>query len=134
VPKKARRSTLATVAFLAALILVLGLAATAVLVSARGSFYVGTDGGEVAIFRGRPGGLIGFDPTLEERTDVRVADVLPSRLEDLRKGKSVSSVGAAREYVRWISEEGANALMASASTTSTTAPPASTAPPPAPIP
>lgn len=134
VPKKARRSTLATVAFLAALILVLGLAATAVLVSARGSFYVGVDGGDVAIFRGRPGGLIGFDPTLEERTDVRVADVLPSRLEDLRKGKSVSSVGAAREYVRWISEEGANALMASASTTSTTAPPASTAPPPAPIP
>ncbi|MBA2751488.1 MAG: Stp1/IreP family PP2C-type Ser/Thr phosphatase [Actinobacteria bacterium] len=131
-PEKSRRPNLATIAFLAALILVLGLAATAVLISARGSFYVGTDGNDVAIFRGRPGGLLGFDPTLEERTDVRVADVLPSRLEDLRKGKSVSSVGAARDYVRGISEEGAKALMAS--TTSTTPPPATTAPPPAPLP
>jgi len=131
-PKKARRSNLATIAFLAALILVLGLAATAVLISARSSFYVGMDGNDVAIFRGRPGGLLGFDPTLEERTDVRVADVLPSRLEDLRKGKQESSMGAARRYVREISEEGAKALMAS--TTSTTLPPTSTAPPPAPLP
>jgi len=130
--KKSRRPHLATIAFLAALTLVLGLAATAVLVSARGSYYVGMDGGEVAIFRGRPGGLLGFDPTLQERTGVRLADVLPSRLEDLRKGKQAPSMGAARRYVREISEEGAKARMAS--TTSTTSPPTPTDPPPAPLP
>jgi len=135
-PTKPRHTRLATVAFLAALTLVLGLAATAVLLSARDSFYIGVDGDNVAIFRGRPGGLLGFDPTLEERTDVKVADVLPSRLEDLRKGKSVSSRSAARDYVGEISEEGAQARMASttSSTTSSTAPPAPAVPPPAPIP
>ncbi len=128
-PTKARRPNLATVAFLGALILVLGLAAAAILVSARGSYYVGTDGDEVAIFKGRPGGLVGFGPTLEERTGVRVSEVLPSRVDDLRKGKREPSVDAARGYVREIAEEGANALLAS--TTSTVPPPAS-APPPAP--
>ncbi len=128
-PIKARRPNLATVAFLGALILVLGLAAAAILFSARGSYYVGVDGDEVAIFKGRPGGLVGFGPTLEERTGVRVAEVLPSRVDDLRKGKREPSVDAARSYVREIAEEGANALLAS--TTSTVPPPAS-APPPAP--
>ncbi len=130
-PRTSRGPNLATVAFLAALILVLGLAATAILVSARGSYYVGVDGDDVAIFKGRPGGFLGFDPTLEERTDVRVADVLPSRIEDLRKGKQEPSVSAARSYVRDIAEEGARALMAA--TTSTIPPPASAAPP-APLP
>jgi protein phosphatase len=129
-PKKSWRPNLATVAFLAALILVLGLAATAILVSARGSYYVGFDGDVVAIFKGRPGGLLGFEPTLEERTDVRVADILPSRAEDLRKGKQEPSVDAARRYVREIAQEGTNAL--TASTTSTVPPSVSTTPPPAP--
>ncbi len=130
-PKKTRRPNLATVAFLAVLILILGLAATAILVAARGSYYVGVDGDDVAIFKGRPGGLLGFEPTLEERTGVRVADVLPSRLEDLRKGKQEPSMAAARSYVREIAEEGAKALMAT--TTSTIPPPASVAPPSAPL-
>lgn len=134
---KSRRSNLATVAFLGTLILVLGLAAVAILFSARGSYYVGIDGDEVAIFKGRPGGLVGFEPTLEERTGLRVTDILPSRVQDLRKGKREPSMDAARSYVQEIGEEGANALMAS--TTSTVPPPASpppssSTPPPAPPP
>jgi len=120
--KRARRLNLATIAFLLVLVLVLGLAATAILVSARGSYFVGLQGDDVVIFQGRPGGLLGFHPTLKERTGVRLADVLPGRADDLRRGKQESSLGAARSYVRLIAQEGAAAASAS------------TVPPPAPTP
>ena len=121
-PRKTRRVNLATVAFLVVLLLVLGLAATAILVSARGSYFVGLQGDDVVIFQGRPGGLLGFQPTLKERTGVRSAEVLPSRVEDLRRGKQEPSIDAARSYVRLIAQEGAAASAATS------------VPPPPPIP
>ena len=38
---------------------------------ARKDYYVGVDQGRVTVFKGVPGGLAGWDPTIEQRTDAR---------------------------------------------------------------
>jgi protein phosphatase len=100
-----RRVTGRVVAFLLVLLLLLGGAAGAVGWFARGSYYVGLDGGRVTIYQGRPGGLLWFDPTVARRTDLTVADVLPGRLDALEKGKQEPSLSDAEEYVNNLRHE-----------------------------
>tara|TARA_B110000240_G_C13371155_1_gene398269 strand:- start:550 stop:843 length:294 start_codon:yes stop_codon:yes gene_type:complete len=51
------------------------LVATVVLVAglyARQGWFIGSDDGDVAVFRGRPSGLLWFDPTFVEGGDLRL--------------------------------------------------------------
>jgi protein phosphatase len=86
---------------------------------ARHTFFVGLEGNQVVIFRGRPGGLLWFDPTLEKRTALTTDEVVPARLPDLRKGKSVASLADADRYVNNLEQE-AKDTVATTTTTSTT--------------
>ena len=113
-----RRITGRVIAFLLVLLLVLGGAAAAVGVYARGSYFVGLDEGQVAIFKGRPGGLLWFGPTIEERTDLTESSVPPARADDVANGHVVTSLDEARAYVR--------NLAPTTTTTTTTAPTAET--------
>jgi protein phosphatase len=97
-------------------LLVLAGAVAAVGLYARGSYYVGLDDGEVVVFKGRPGGLLWFQPTVESRTKLLESDVRPSRVDDLSRGKVEPSAGAARRYVANLRREAA--------------PPPTTVPPP----
>jgi protein phosphatase len=128
-----RRLTGRVVAFVVVLAVLIGGTVGAVAWYARSSYYVGVQGDRVAIFQGRPGGLLGMDPTLKERTSLLVADVAPARRDDLARGKEVPSLDAARVYVTNLKEEAA-ALLPPPTTTTTTVPPAppppSAAPPP----
>jgi protein phosphatase len=99
------------VIFVAALLLIVGGAFAAIAVYARGSYFVGFKGERVAIFKGRPGGLLWFDPTLAQRTALARDRVPPSRLADVRAGKEEPSLAAARRYVRNLQSE-ADALNA----------------------
>ncbi|MEA3075379.1 MAG: family protein phosphatase, partial [Actinomycetota bacterium] len=63
-----RRLTPRVAIFVVLLLIVVGGAGAAIGVYARGAYYVGLDHGQVAIFKGRPGGLLWFQPTVEERT------------------------------------------------------------------
>jgi protein phosphatase len=61
------RTGLAMAAFVVAtVVLVLGL-------YAHQGWFIGSDDGDVAVFRGRPSGLLWFEPTLVEGGDLRVA-------------------------------------------------------------
>jgi PPM family protein phosphatase len=105
---------------------VLAIGATAINWYARHTFYVGLQNDQVVIFRGRPGGLLWFDPTLEKRTDLSVDDVLEVHLPELRDGKSQSSLADADRYVNNLEQEAKEARTRPASrppttTTSTTA-------------
>ena len=102
---RARRFTWRVVAFAAALVLVLAMAVAAVGWYARHTYFVGIDHGQVAIFKGRPGGLLWFDPTLDRRTSLNERDVLPSRLPDLRDGKEEASLADAQRYVNNLRQE-----------------------------
>jgi PPM family protein phosphatase len=118
-----RRVTGRVVAFVLVLVLVLGGAAAAVGFYARGSYFVGLDEGRVAIFKGRPGGLLWFSPTVEERSTLTEASVPEARLDDVANGHEVATLDEARAYL-------AN-LEAAATTTTvvTTTPPTTAAPP-----
>jgi protein phosphatase len=107
-------------AFVVALVLVVGLALVAVGWYARHTYYVGIDNGQVAIFKGRPGGLLWFNPTLDQRTALSEKDVPPARLPDVRAGKEEATRAEAQRYVNALRQEAA----AQAQTTTTTAPPA----------
>lgn len=100
----ARRITARVVVFVLALALVLGGAAAAVGWYARGAYFVGVDRGRVTIFQGRPGGLLWFDPTVAERTDIAESQLRPADVPDLERGKEEPSLGAARDYVRLLRE------------------------------
>jgi hypothetical protein len=62
-------------------------------------------GKQVAIFKGRPGGFLWFNPSVEQRTDLRVDDVVPARQPDLKAGHSEPSLANAQRYVTRLRQE-----------------------------
>ncbi|HUR23344.1 MAG TPA: SpoIIE family protein phosphatase, partial [Acidimicrobiales bacterium] len=101
-----RRFTWRVAIFVLAILAVLGTAAYAMAWYARGAYYVGLDSEQVAIFRGRPGGMLWFDPTLVERKQQPVgADLLPAQRIELEAGHEVSSKAAADRYVNNLRQE-----------------------------
>ena len=117
-----RRLTLRVVVFVVVLVVVLAGAAAAVGFYARGGYYVGLDGGDVVIFKGRPGGLLWFQPTVYRRTDIVAADVPIVRLDDVKAGKEEPSVGAANRYIQNLRDEHDRLANGFSTTTSTTTP------------
>jgi len=65
-PGVVRASLASASCILAAAVLVLGM-------YAHQGWFIGLDDGDVAVFRGRPSGLLWFEPTLVEGGDLRVA-------------------------------------------------------------
>lgn len=94
------------------------------------TYYVGFDGDEVAIFQGRPGGLLWIDPTLEDSTDIHRDEVPDRYLPALDAGSEYSSLAKAQRYVSNIEgdiiDEAATTTTTTTSTTTTTAPSTST--------
>jgi protein phosphatase len=97
------------VAFVLALLALIAVVAVAVGWYARHTYYVGVDQGQVAIFKGRPGGLLWFKPTLEQRKNLRVEDVLPVHQADLKAGKEEATFADAQRYVNSLQQEAAAA-------------------------
>jgi PPM family protein phosphatase len=102
---KTRPVTLRVVGFLALLIALIGGAGVAVAWYARSSYFVGLNNDVLTIYKGRPGGLLWFKPTVAKTTDVQSTDVLPSRLSDLRSGKEEPSLSQAEAYVTRLQAE-----------------------------
>jgi serine/threonine protein phosphatase PrpC len=129
-----RRFTWRVVVFFAALAAVVAVGILAISWYARNTYYVGLDGDRVAIFKGRPGGFLWFEPTLRERKTLTIEEVFPSRLTELRAGKEEPSKAAADRYINQIRQEGAARVTATTTTvpalTTTVPPPADTAPVP----
>lgn len=101
-------------------VLVLGIAVAAVGWYARRSYYVGVHQGNVTIFKGVPGGLAGWDPTVEQRTDVAIDDLRPADQALVNDEKHFSSLADAEAFVARIEDR------AAAATTTTTRPSTST--------
>jgi protein phosphatase len=104
---------------------VLALAFGAVAWYARGTYFVGFDKSRVTIFKGRPGGVLGWDPTVERRTTIDVTDLVESEKAAVDDKKTFSSRGGADDYVRRLRK-----AIADRTTRSTVpTPPESTVPP-----
>jgi protein phosphatase len=117
------------VAFFAVLLMVLGGISAAVWWFGERSYFVGLQGNQVAIFKGRPGGLLWIQPTVTQRTPLTTTTVLPARVPDLRAGKEEPSLSAAQQYVNNLTQE---AKSLPAGTPGGPPAPTTTAPAPAP--
>ncbi len=94
-----RRITVRVIFFF---LLILAVPAGAVAVVrwyALDNWYVAIDHGNLAVYQGRPGGFLGFQPKLLDRTDVTTKEVLAFRLRDLRQTVTEPSLKAAERYI-----------------------------------
>lgn len=87
-------------ALVVAVVVIVVLAITAVAAWARSSYYVGVQGPDVVIFQGRPGGVLWFDPTVEEPVNLGVVELDDADLDALRAGVEFGDIGEARDYGR----------------------------------
>jgi protein phosphatase len=117
---RSRAITIRVIAFLALLIALVGGAGVAVAWYARGSYFVGLSNDRLTVYKGRPGGLLWFQPTVAATSQVHTADVASYRLNDLRTGKEEPSLSRAQDYIDSLKDEKARLTP---TTTTTTAPP-----------
>jgi hypothetical protein len=101
------------------ILVILGIALGAVAWYARNQYYVAPAAGRVVVYRGVPGGLLWWDPTIERRTDLRMDELRPADTGHVRGEPTFSSQGDANAYVRRITERATGA-------TTTTRPPTTT--------
>lgn len=94
------RFTWRVLVFVALFFVVLGVGVYAVSAFANNTFFVGFQGDEVAIFRGRPGGILWIKPSVEESTGIQRDEVPPQFLSDLQRGKDEATIEEARRYVQ----------------------------------
>ncbi len=116
-------------------LLVLGVAVAATAWYARKDYYVGLDHARVAVYKGVPGGLLAWNPTIERRTAIPADDLVPADLASVRDQPKFSSLAQANAFIAKLRDRngGSAATSAAPSTTTTTtvpatATPASTAP------
>jgi protein phosphatase len=110
------------------IVIVLGIAVGAIAWYARSSYYVAVDRDRITIFKGRPGGVLGWDPTVERRTQLTRADLTNAQRSDLEDEKEFSSLDDAERYVARLREDFEERT--TPSTTTTVPPPTTTTAPP----
>ncbi|HMD45522.1 MAG TPA: Stp1/IreP family PP2C-type Ser/Thr phosphatase [Acidimicrobiales bacterium] len=72
---------------------------------ATDNWFVTVKSGQIVVYQGRPGGLLGFPPKLVDRTGVTTAEVLPIHLSALRSNVEEPTLAAARRYVNGLRQE-----------------------------
>ena len=82
------------------------------------TWYVGVDGDNVAVFHGKPGGVLWIQPSLAEDSDLLLANVPQSAIADVKNGVEQPSLDSARSYIE-------NLIELNAKTTTTTNAPSS---------
>ena len=73
---------------------------------AMSSYFVQTsDGQSIVIYRGRPGGVLWFQPQVETVSSTTVADILPSRVKKLQHGIVEPTLASAKRYIANLADE-----------------------------
>jgi hypothetical protein len=86
----------------------------------QSTYYVGLNGNAVAIYQGRPGGILWFKPQLIETSQVDRSQLLSSTIATLRVGITESSLPAAERVIARLRNEKQIALAAGTTTTTST--------------
>jgi len=117
--RPSRRFTWRVALFVVLIVVVVGGAIATIQWYGGSTYFVGLDGDQVAIFKGRPGGLLWIEPKLVEPTTLEADRLPPSRRSEVENGKEVATLAAARNFVDNLNEQ-ADELDAAATTTTTT--------------
>jgi PPM family protein phosphatase len=99
------------------LLLIAGIAAAALGWYARSSYFVGASGNDVVIYKGVPGGVLGWNPTVDQRTGLALASLPAVDRDRVTTNSSRGSHATAEAYVSRL-----RAAVAATSTTTTTRP------------
>jgi PPM family protein phosphatase len=116
---KTRRVTWRVVVFVLLLLALIGGVFATIQWYGQSTYYVGFQGDEVAIFKGRPGGVLWIDPKLVDTTDLVRERVPADTVDDVSEGHEASSRAAAQDYVDRLVER-ADQLSPTTTTTTTT--------------
>jgi serine/threonine protein phosphatase PrpC len=96
--------------FVAAVLVVLAVLLTTVVNYANSGYFVGTDGEEVVIYTGQPGGWLWFEPEFEESVDgLTVADLDSDDLLLVSDGVEFESLDEARIYAATLTQQAGRA-------------------------
>jgi protein phosphatase len=93
------RTGMRVVLVLLPVVLILAIAAAAIGWYARDSYYVGASNGEVVIFKGVPGGVLGWDPTVDSRTGIRLDDLTQLDRHSVETNSTKGSLETAEQFV-----------------------------------
>ena len=107
-PKPARqrsRITWRVVVFVLALFVVLGGAYLLVVWYGTNAYFVSFEDDHVAIYQGRPGGLLWIEPELEEETEIERKDVPDQYVTSLEDGQEYSTLEGAEAFVANLTEQ-----------------------------
>jgi protein phosphatase len=96
-----------TIAFVCALVAIALTVAGSLIFATRNSYFVGIDSDQVVIFQGQPGGFLGIEPSVKERTSITVDEVPAAYQEEIEQGEEFSSLDDARSYVERLQEDAA---------------------------
>ena len=118
VPGSRRRAVRSVILVVLPLLLIVGAATAALGWYARGSYFVGVSGNEVVIYKGVPGGVLGWNPTVDQHTGVPVAKLPQLDRDRVQSNSSRGSLSTARAYVNRL--EFAATSTTTTSTTTTT--------------
>ena len=71
----------------------------------RTGYFVGYDGSDVVIYKGRPGGVLWFDPTIEARTPLKERDLTEEMAQEILGNPTFGDAASAQRYVNGIRDE-----------------------------
>ncbi len=94
-----RRFTWRVALFVVAILAVIGVVLGAIVWSGSNTYYVAFDGQNVAVFQGKPGGVLWIQPKLVETTDITRSDLPQDARAVVAAKKEFGSEGDALNYV-----------------------------------
>jgi protein phosphatase len=117
--------------FVVPIVLILGLAVAMTAWYARRTYFVAFNrAGEVTVYQGRPGGLLVWDPTVIQRSEVTRADLPEDAVLDVRDKKEFSNRGDAIAFAARVETRATTTTTTTTSTTTTTTTTTTAVPPP----
>jgi serine/threonine protein phosphatase PrpC len=114
------RAVRAAILVVLPLLVIIGAATAALGFYARGSYFVGASGTEVVIYKGVPGGVLGWKPTVDERTGLDVAKLGTLDHDRVEANTSRGSLATAHAYVERLQVAATSTTTTSTTTTPTT--------------
>ena len=119
---KRRKISVASVLFATAVLAVFVAAFAFTAAQARSGYFVAFRGEEIYVFKGKPDGMLWFDPTVAVDTQKRRSDITPDQIPAIEAKPTFENVASALQYVTLLTNQTKPVTTALATTTPQTTP------------